>query len=549
MDISAPVGQKDRITKPDPKQKNQKFKPVANKREDVELVQLMLVANGFSLTVDGKCGSGTIGAIKSFQKSKLGFKTPDGIVDPGEKTWKAGWPKLATKIAADQKAVGDVVVVQEGGKEKYVQKSEFEREQEALRKKVLAKAEMMLGQAETWVDFCMDAEKTMQGADGMMQALTEFSVRWANNKAEPPHSELLDAKSEAAILKAYVSKGTVDWVRVQAQDKKATAAYNKGVKAFKAFIDARIGTASSIVGKLETVRDISFGVVEAYATAQLVARGRTPAQAHAIATGGTEALKNGASQLGEYLAGGNVTWKSVGEKVFLDSLISAAGSAAGGKISGGFANKTHDAFAKVLAEKLTSPAARQLVGVYCTKLLNNSFVQGAVPAAVKEVVTQSLKAVKSGKDMKEEEVHASIAKILSGGLTKLAPIKTLLGFEKTSPELARRLIADKLAPAVGNRVRLDIMLKDINLSDEAIEKLMKKYSDDVYKKIADKLQSKASEIMIKGVIKSMTTNEPESGLNKLAEQELRRNAELQKEIGEMIAEELRELAKKEKVGA
>lgn len=549
MDISAPVGQKDRITKPDPKKKGQKFKPVANKREDVELVQLMLVANGHQMAVDGKCGSGTIAAIKAFQKSKLQFKTPDGIVDPGEKTWKAGWPKLSAKIAADQKAVQDVVLVQEGGKEKYVEKSVFEREQEALRKKVLSKAEMMLGQAETWVQFCMDAEKTMQGADGMMMALTEFSVRWANSKAEPPHGELLDAKSEAAILKAYVSKSTVDWVKVQAQDKKATAAYNKGVKTFKTFIEARIGTAGSIVGKLETVRDISFGVVEAYATAQLMARGRTPAQAHAIATGGTEMLKNGAGQLGEYLAGGNVTWKSVGEKVFIDSLISAAGSAVGGKISGGFASKAHQGFVKVLEPLMKTPAGKQAVAVICTKLLDNSFVQGSLTTGAKEVATQVGKSLKSGKGPSEEEVLSMIVKSVSGGLTKLAPVKALLGFEANSPELAKRLIAGKLAPAVGNRVRLDIMLKDINLSDEAIEKLMKKYSDDVYKKIADKLQSKATEIMVKGVVKTMTTKEPESGLEKLAEQELRRNADLQKEIADMIAEELRELAKKEKVGS
>lgn len=544
MDISSPVGQKERITKPDPKKKDQKFKPVQNKPADVELVQLMLVANGYAIKVDSKAGSATIGAIKTFQKSKLQFKTPDGIVDPGEKTWKAGWPKLSAKIAADQKAVQDVVCVQEGGREKYVERSEFEREEAALKKKILNKANMMLGQAETWVEFCMDAEKTMQGADGLMMALTEFSVRWANNKAEPPHSELLNAKSEAAILKAYASKSTVDWVKIQAQDRKATAAYNKGVEAFKGFINARIGTAGSIIGKLEKVRDISFAVVEAYATAQLMVRGRTPAQAHAIATAGTEVLKNGASQLGEYLAGGNVTWKSVGEKVFLDSIIAAAGSAVGGKISGGLASKAHLGFAKVLEPLMKTPAGKQAVGIICTKLMDNSFIQGAFTSGAKEVTIQVGKSLKSGKAPTQDEVLSMIVKSVSGGLTKLIPVKTLLGFEENSPEIAKRLIAGKLAPAVGSRVRLDIMLKDINLSDEAIDKLMKKYSDDIYKKIADKLTTKAVEIMLKGVFKSLTTKEPESGLEKLGEQELRRNAELQNEIADMIAQEIRELAKK-----
>jgi uncharacterized protein YejL (UPF0352 family) len=540
MDISAPVGQKDRITKPDPKKKGQKFKPVANKREDVELVQLMLVANGYNVEVDGKCGSGTISAIKAFQKSALGFKTPDGIVDPGEKTWSKGSPKLIAMIKADEKAVQDVVIVKEGGREKCVARDEFEREEKALKHKVMSKADMMLGQAEVWLDFCADAEKSLQGVDGFMASMVEFSVRWANSKAEPPYDPLLDAKSEATILKSMVSRSQVDWTKVQAQDKKATAAYNKGVKAFQKFIDNRIGTASGIVGKLETVRDLSFTVVEAYATAQLMVRKMPPAQAHALAAGGTEALKSSATQLGEYLAGNKVTWESAGKKVLLDSAVATVAGAAGGKLSGGFAKQAHLTLSLKLAPMFQTNVGKKALGLICTKLLDNPAIQGVLTSGAKEAVGLLKVAAETGKPPKEKDIYDAILKSFAGGVASLIPVKTFLGFEANSPQLAKTLIADKLAPAVGNRVKFNLMMKGIDVTDE----MMKELSDDVYKKIAEEFTGKATEIMIMGVAEKMTSKESEGGLSKLGEQELRRNADLQKEIEARIEAELRTRIKK-----
>lgn len=541
MEIGAPVGQKDRITKPDPKKKNERFKPVANRPADVELVQLMLVANGFNIKVDGKCGTGTIAAIKSFQKSALGFNKPDGIVDPGEKTWKKGVGKLLAMNKEDEKAVQDMVVVKEGNKEKAVDRSEFEREEAALKKKVMDKANMMMGQAEVWLDFCKDAEKTLQGTDGFMMAMTEFSVRWVNKKAEPPYDELLDANSEATLLKNLASRGTVDWKKIQAQDKKATAAYNKGVKAFKEFIEARIGTAGSIVGKLETVRDISFTVIETYATAQLMLRKMPPAQAHAMAAGGTEALKSTANQLGEYLAGSKVTWGSAGKAVLLDTALAAAGGAVGGKMSAGFAKNAQHVMALKLAPMFKSPAGKKVVGIVCTKLLDNPAVQGIVTNAAKESFGFFRKSIEKG-TVDPKDVQEYVLKSLSGGLMALAPVKNFMAFEAGAPAAAKNLIMTKLGPAVGKRTEAALLKKGIEVTPE----MMKKLSDEVYQKIAEDLAGKGAEIMVLAVGEKMTTKEPESGLHKLGEQELRRNAELQKEIETMIEKSLEDMAKKAK---
>ncbi|MEM6373489.1 MAG: peptidoglycan-binding domain-containing protein, partial [Pseudomonadota bacterium] len=266
--LTAPVGDKNRITIAD--KKGQKFKPVANKAEDVKLAQLFLIANGFSVPIDGKVTAGVIKAIRAFQKSACGFKKPDGIIDPGGKTWKAGFGKLKAKHEANLKELANRVEVKENGKIKYVTLKEFERQQAKMLRKYQIRADGLIGQAECWEDFAKEAEKTMQGADGFMMQMTEFTVRWANNKAEPPWNAILNARSEAKLFKSWTTHSKPNWEKISAQETKAVKAHNAGAKAFKAYINARIGTAGAIAGSLEVVRDTSFTVVEVYATAQIV---------------------------------------------------------------------------------------------------------------------------------------------------------------------------------------------------------------------------------------------------------------------------------------
>ena len=160
LKLTAPVGDKKRITKPDPKKPNIKFKPVQNKAADVELVRLMLKANGYKIEVNTTCDAALIKTIRDFQRKKLGFKRPDGIVDPGLNTWNAGLPKLAAQVSADAKI--EVYEVKESGKTKFVSKSEFEAGEKALLKELRSKAQKMLSESECWVDFCNDIEKVGQ---------------------------------------------------------------------------------------------------------------------------------------------------------------------------------------------------------------------------------------------------------------------------------------------------------------------------------------------------------------------------------------------------
>lgn len=58
----------------------------ANRPADVARVQQLLSGQGYRVAVDGKCGPGTIGAIRSFQAARGGVC--DGLVEPGRNTWR-----------------------------------------------------------------------------------------------------------------------------------------------------------------------------------------------------------------------------------------------------------------------------------------------------------------------------------------------------------------------------------------------------------------------------------------------------------------------------
>ena len=59
-----------------------------NKPEDVLAVQTKLVEKGYKIKADGHIGPATIGAIKKYQRTELGIKPPDGLIDPNGVTWR-----------------------------------------------------------------------------------------------------------------------------------------------------------------------------------------------------------------------------------------------------------------------------------------------------------------------------------------------------------------------------------------------------------------------------------------------------------------------------
>lgn len=545
LSISAPVGDKDRITKPE---KNEKFKPVANKPADVEIVQLMLDANGFPTLITGKVNAATIKNIRAFQKSACGFKKPDGIVDPGGKTWKAGYAKLKARHDANMKELANRYVVKEGGKEKYVTKAEFEKRQAEALRKVAAKAQMMLGQAECWMDFCKDAEATMQGADGVMMQLAEFTVRWRNSKAEPPYTPLLNARSEASLLKAFASKSKPDWKKIMEQEKKAVKAYNAGVKAFQGYIDARINTAGSIVGKLTLVQDTSFAIVEAYMTAQLVVQSKgklSPAKANALAAATCEGIKTGAGEFGSYLAGNDVKFSSSMKKVLLNSAFAGAAGFIGGALSSKMQAKFVTGWAAQLPAKLDMKyIPKEALEKYLTAFLKSGGGQAFLENLAKETFLLSKTAFEKGtltqKDFTDAMLKAGTAGLLKGGLGS-----AISGISKRSPLVLEATLARIIKASYGKVPPTDLL----KLYDErTLTMLVLRNGDTMALNAAEKLSGKFLEGLVLNVFNGTKGTENAKQLEKMLEAEIRKSAALQKELKIIVEAQLRKDAEKQSKG-
>ena len=92
--LSGAVGQN-----PRPK----KGKPVKNAPADVKLIQDLLNGSGIKSPATGKMDKKTVEAIKKFQTNKLKFKYPDGVVDVGQKSYKALVKHGGAKMGAQNK--------------------------------------------------------------------------------------------------------------------------------------------------------------------------------------------------------------------------------------------------------------------------------------------------------------------------------------------------------------------------------------------------------------------------------------------------------------
>lgn len=536
--IKAPVGDKNRITKPDPKKPKQKFLPVKNAKEDVELVQLMLVANGYPGPVDGKVSPGLIKAIRAFQKAACGFKKPDGIVDPGLNTWQAGLPKLKAKIEADRKELENRYEIVENGKIKIITKAEFEKRQKETLKQFQDKANGMIGQAEVWVSFCEDAEATMQGQETVMMQLTEFAVRWANEKAEPPWTKLLNARTEAKMLKIEAEKKTPDWTRILKQDKKATKAFNEGQKAFKKYIDARISTASGMIGKLTIVSETSFAVVEVYLTAQIMARSRmSPAQAHAAAAATTEAMKSSAGQFGEYLAGNDVTWDGAVKKVAFDSVFAGMAGAIGGKLSSGMAAKFSGDFATKFGGKYLKS---QAVDKFATAFLKSGGGQAFFENSAKEVFMLSKKAIEKG-TLTRKDFEEALTKAMTAGMLSGAVGKSLAAFDKAIPDVSEKTLKLIIDKNVVKNLSNDL---EVLMGFELIEDILAKQSDDIANKVIGTLSGKWVDAKVAEVMSEAKGTENAKQLEKALEQKLRKDEKLRKEVQKLVEAEIRKRGKK-----
>lgn len=524
--LSAPVGDKKRTTKPEPGKKKQKFAAVANKTADVEMVQVMLVANGFNVAVDGKCNGALIKTIRQFQKSKAGFKTPDGIIDPGGKSWKAGQAAFNGYMKSVEKL--QVYEVKQGGKTKYVTKSEFEANQAKLLRIALAKGDGMKMMADFWWDTLKEADQMLQGADGMLMAMTEFSVRFANSKAEPPYTPIINAQSESGLLVALCKSKRPNWEKIVAQETKAVKAHNKAAKAFNVYLDAKIGTSGKMLMAAETTSEISFAVVETYATGYLVVtRGMPPAKAHALASAGTSALKSASLQTGNYLIGKKVDFG----KIAWDTVAGFAKGYAGGKIGTAFLNGAASKLGTKLAGKLSSRVGKKGAELFFQKFLATGYGQGVIENAVKEAIGLMEPIIRKGRAPSQKQFEDAVIKVLGGSVFNSPASKSLTVWDVKVPAKTREFLTNTLTPKTLDGVKKSLAKEyGPKLVNDVSTKISKELQESIWRSVGNK----ATEIGSLYTVERLNGQQSDTQLQKLTEEGIKRDAKLRQEIRQMM---------------
>jgi len=545
-DIKAPVGDKNRITKPDPKSKKpEKFAPVANKPEDVRKVQLMLVANGYNVPVDGKCSGALISTIRQFQKSACGFKKPDGIVDPGMKTWEKGAAKYYAKIAAD-KAV-EVMAIKKGSGEVYLDTAEHSAALEKGKRQLIDHAKSILNRMEVAEYRLEAAQKLLQGEEGFMMAFAQFTIRSLNKTAEPPFKKVWEAQSAAQALLNYADRSQPQWEKAMAQTKKATAACNAATKAIIAWEKAVGDTAQGVADGLTIVRDVSFDALSYLTAAYLVkTRSMDPARAHMIASAGTEALKSSAGELGNYLAGEKMDPNTVAKNIALDTAAGVLKGKLGLKFGGPLYGGAASALTKEVAKEVGEEVSEKVLKAYFMRFVQSPAFKAFGEQVLKSTVDVFANLGKADKPPGEKEITNEFVKcLLNSGWASLPGVKAIKGLAAKAPERVQKVVSEKLGPALLKVAESDYIKKarDSAAAKKLLESLPPERREIIIERAMKPARDKAVEIYTLNAVNASDGTKSEEAMARLGEEALRRDAELRKLIQTELAKELEKEAK------
>jgi hypothetical protein len=378
-----------------------------------------------------------------------------------------------------------------------------------------------------------------------MDQMVEFTVRWGNKKAEPPWNAILDARSDAKLLKALTGQSKPNWEKISAQETKAVKSHNKGAKAFKDYIDARIGRASNIVGGLEIVSDTSFAVVEVYATAQIVivSKGKIkPYEAQILAATAVEGIKSSAKQVGEVVAGNNVTWDGAAKKVAMDMFFAGAAAALTGKLGPAMLKKFSGDFSVRLFSKLgTNKIPKEAIDKLITSFLKSGAGQSYMENMAKETFmllkTKIEKGQVSGKDFQDAFFKAATAGLLKGGIGK-----AISKFNSDRPHRTS-LVVGKLVYSKYLKGSSDVLRK-LYPNEANLTRILAKHGDEIAQNIAGKISGKTSEMAVLKMVNTATGTESEKNLGKMYEIELRKSKDFHDEVDKLMQSEVGKYYKK-----
>lgn len=463
--LSAPVGLNPRQSQ---------GKAVKNKAADVALVRKMLEANGIGrLGEAGTMDKGLLKAIAAYQK-KVGFKTPDQVVDPGGRTFKALSPKYAKLLKAQEKQV--MVEVKYRGKVLQLTPQDHEKMVGEVFKKLDGYMKSLIRNHKGCLETYEHYLDVAQMKDGVLNAVAQAIIITAGS-VKMPSSKIVgnSIRATGALERAIISRNLTMLDTALPEAEKAINAFNAEIRRF---LKDFTGSAQTTATVLSVTSATCFAVVGALAAPVLVTGAGMSASAAAVTSGASVGiLKSGAEELGKHASGQKLTvWDSIWA-VAVDGTIGGLTAGIGSKIPLGFCDKMAKAVAPRLASKVPFLAGKQL------ETFISNYLAGSGQETIKAAIGEGVKLVgimmKSGKVPKEKDFDAAVEAViyaaLLGGL-----VKNLGSFQKKFAYKHKDVLQGQILPerfaklAKNNTIPKTLQVKlwaDVmnKVSDEALK--------------------------------------------------------------------------------
>lgn len=500
-----------------------KENPVKNDPDDILTVRRMLRANGFNVSDTGGMDGGLLKAIGNAQM-KNGMKTPDQIVDPDGRVFKALLPKFeaAEKEAAKLK----MIKVKYKGKEQMLLPEDFEKMKAEVFKNLAGYIDSLVSSHKVNLDIYEDYLDTAMLRDGYVKAVIQAVVIKVGS-VKMPKSSLAGASIKAVgnLQRAVMKKNLAELETALPEAEAAVNAFSADVRRF---LDDFVGSAGATVTVLQVGSGVSFAIVGALAAPVIVTGlGVSAATAAVMSGAGVAVLSSGATELGRHASGQNVTFFESIKNVAIDGTIGAATAGIGSKIPLGFVEKMAERVAPAIASKIPGLSA-QMITPFIKKWLTGTGEE-VIKTAIGEAVGMLGKMLKSGKTPTEKDFDEAVQKILMTAMTA-GFLKNLASFQKKWAYDSRNAVEKTLIPSV---------LKDFLKGKKVPPVVMAKLQAEVWNKVSEEVMKGGITIALET---SKGTDDPDK-LSKAAEAGIVKDARTLK----LIDKEVEKFLKKEKM--
>ncbi len=485
LKISAPVGATTRAGQ-GPKVKNNK--------PDVQLIQQMLVDNGCTLDITGRCDTKTVKAIMAIQKRKLKGEKPTGIIDPGSKSFGcliAGYAIAQKKRRASKY----VLLTLPNGKEAVLTQKEYDKISAEALKRLRRLAAAFRGQYEThhetyhyYLDVAMIKE-------GFLAALTNMMVLKFKDISLPDVKLLNNCNRSLASMDRALASG--NFANINKAFKQAEADLNILNNAMRTFLNQIISSASTLCTISKVTAGTSFMVVGVLAGPVLVSgAGLSTLQAAMVGGSGVAAVKSMATEIGEHSVGNHRSLKTSITNVVIDSTIGGATAGVGAKLKLTFIDK----WAKSLAPRAVKLMGAKVSEKAMRKLLKNYLGAGG-KAAVKSAISEAIKTVgktaKTGKLPTEKDFDSAAQNIIFAALSAGLFKKVQKSNEKWSKNLTKFV----------NKHMVPLSLKRVTGNTTISKKTQAKIVADIDKKLMKMIARKGFDYALEGASGTESSDE------------------------------------------